>query len=514
MKSKNFVLLWSASAVLSAILALSAWAFSSPSGASPDDDYHLSSTWCAQGVREDLCENIPGKSESLKVPYSVVANQYCFAFQSDVNGSCPYNNELYETSRLNNVLGYYPPVYYWTMSWLASTDVYTSVLSMRIANGLLAVILLSILIVALPNHLRRVPIYAFLIPSIPLGVFLMASNNPSSWAYLGVITLFSAFTGFLSVDKTKTKLALAALSLVGVLLAAGSRADAAAYALLAIALAFAIKFSKGAFKPENLLVGGLLASITVLSFLFLSRQGTIAAGGVMSGPKDPDLPIPSLLINLTNLPQLWTGVFGTWGLGWVDTLMPPLVWVSMLSIYAAVVFSAVRWFDFRQSISFGIVFLALVFVPMYILSINRLVVGQDVQPRYLLPLMALLVAVALVRTSSTDGLIFSRGQVWIIGAILVLSNSVSLNTNLRRYISGVDIKSFNLDNTVEWWWPNFPFSPNAVWLIGSIFFALLLISLWKLRFVLALPGANGAKDVSASEKVVASAHTPLSEKRD
>jgi hypothetical protein len=514
MSAKRLTLLWSASAVLSAILALSAWAFASPSGASPDDDYHLSSTWCAQGVREDLCETIPGKNESLKVPYSVVANQYCFAFQSDVNGSCPYNNELYETSRLNNILGYYPPVYYWTMSWLASTDVYTSVLSMRIANGLLAVVLLSALIVALPNHLRRVPIYAFLIPFIPLGIFLMASNNPSSWAYLGVITLFSALTGFLSVDKPKPKLALAILSLLGVLLAAGSRADAAAYSLLAIALAFVISFSKGAFKPVNAIVGGALSSITLLSFLYLSRQGTIAAGGVMSGPKDPDLPIPSVLINLTNLPQLWTGVFGTWGLGWVDTLMPPLVWVSMLSIYAAVVFSAVRWFDFRQSISFGLVFLALVFVPMYILSINRLVVGQDVQPRYLLPLMALLVAVALFRSSSTTGLIFSRGQVWIVGAILVLANSVSLNTNLRRYISGIDIKSFNLDNTVEWWWPNFTFSPNAVWLIGSTFFALLLISLWNLRFALALPGASSAQKVAAIEMSAKKSNSSLGEKKD
>lgn len=41
---------------LLAIAGLGAWAFASPAGSSPDDDYHLASIWCAQGERDSICE--------------------------------------------------------------------------------------------------------------------------------------------------------------------------------------------------------------------------------------------------------------------------------------------------------------------------------------------------------------------------------------------------------------------------------------------------------------------------
>jgi hypothetical protein len=113
-----------------------------------------------------------------------------------------------------------------------------------------------------------------------------------------------------------------------------------------------------------------------------------------------------------------------------------------------------------------------------------------VQPRYLLPLIALLVAVALVRDSKQGGLEFSSIQVWILGALLVIANTVALNTNIRRYISGLDIQSVNLDFAIEWWWEDFPFSPQSVWIVGSLSFALFLVSLWKLRETLGLPGTD------------------------
>ena len=40
---------WIWLAPLLAYVALLAWAFASPIGAGPDDDYHLISTWCADG---------------------------------------------------------------------------------------------------------------------------------------------------------------------------------------------------------------------------------------------------------------------------------------------------------------------------------------------------------------------------------------------------------------------------------------------------------------------------------
>jgi len=159
-----------------------------------------------------------------------------------------------------------------------------------------------------------------------------------------------------------------------------------------------------------------------------------------------------------------------------------------LSIYTGLIFSSVRWFSFKQSVAVSLAFLALVIIPLYILTVSGLSVGQQVQPRYLLPLIALLGATALYRGSSALGLELTRGQVWIIGAGLFVANTISLHLNARRYITGMDQQGVNLDEDIEWWWSEFMLSPNVVWLGGSVSFALFLVSIWKLRTVLGLPG--------------------------
>lgn len=45
-----------ASGVAAFLLALVAWAFASPVGATPDEDFHLVSTWCGGGLRDGACE--------------------------------------------------------------------------------------------------------------------------------------------------------------------------------------------------------------------------------------------------------------------------------------------------------------------------------------------------------------------------------------------------------------------------------------------------------------------------
>jgi hypothetical protein len=120
-------------------------------------------------------------------------------------------------------------------------------------------------------------------------------------------------------------------------------------------------------------------------------------------------------------------------------------------------------------------------------------VGQWVQPRYLVPLLTLLLAVALYRSSSSKGVGLSSGQIFFIGLGLVVANAISLHTNLRRYLTGLDFNEISLDTAIEWWWvtkpagdPLFWFSPGNVWLGGVIAFALVFFSLWKLRFELGI----------------------------
>jgi hypothetical protein len=91
----------------------------------------------------------------------------------------------------------------------------------------------------------------------------------------------------------------------------------------------------------------------------------------------------------------------------------------------------------------------------------------------------------------------SRAQVWIIGFALVFAHIIALRTNLGRYLTGMSDVAENLDYGFEWWWVDRPaaneifwFSPNLVWITGSVAFAVFLVSLWKLRAELGLPGYN------------------------
>jgi hypothetical protein len=106
-------------------------------------------------------------------------------------------------------------------------------------------------------------------------------------------------------------------------------------------------------------------------------------------------------------------------------------------------------------------------------------------------LIALLGAAALYRTSSNSGLDLTRGQVLIIGSGMFIANTISLHLNARRYITGMDQQGVDLDKDIEWWWSNFPLSPNLVIWSASIAFAVFLIAIWKLRQPLGLPGSKG-----------------------
>jgi hypothetical protein len=327
-----------------------------------------------------------------------------------------------------------------------------------------------------------------LISCIPLGIFLIPSTNPSGWAFVSLVISFSALLGFLAVSDGPRRFSLAALFVFGLLLGAGSRPDAAAYLIIVLGIVSWISYSREKLNLANVLF--IVTSFVALVVIhFSARQSqSILSGGFQLQSNDSQTPQPNFFTNLAQLPELWVGVFGKWGLGWLDTPMPAVVWMITLCIFTAVIFASVRWFDFRQSLATLITLSALVFIPMYILTVSGLSVGQQIQPRYLLPLIALLGAVALYRSSNNTGLRLSFGQVVLIGAGLFISNTLALHLNTRRYVTGMDEHGLNLDQSIEWWWADSPISPGTVWISASLSFALLLLSLWKLREVLGLPG--------------------------
>ena len=476
---KLFEARWISIAVVSAILFFGSWALSSPVGSSPDDNFHNASIWCGQGIREDLCEegSIPN---SVAVAETLITNDLCYSRDATKSGACAESLNMVVTEHVNLKRDLYPDLYYWTMSWLASENITLSILSMRLANSTIAVAGFAFLIFYLPTHLKPMPLLGIFLSSVPLGVFLIPSVNPSGSGYVSLILFFSSFVGYLSTQERHPKVALGVLSVLSFALGAGSRSDTGLFLILAMALAWLVTFSRTRLNLANIILSSMLVLSVIITYFNTTQSQTTLAGEAV-WVNDGVTPA-EFQSNLIRLPELWMGVFGTWGLGWLDTPMPTLVWFITLSLFTAAIFSAFRGFTFLQGLATSLGFLALIVVPMVVLTQNGQPVGGLVQPRYLLPLIGLLVTVSMWR-NRTSGPIFSNPQL-LFGAIgLVIANMLALHSNLRRYLTGIDYWGLSLTRQVEWWWADFPLSPNHVWFIGSASLAILLFSVWKLRLL-------------------------------
>ena len=56
---------------------------------------------------------------------------------------------------------------------------------------------------------------------------------------------------------------------------------------------------------------------------------------------------------------------------------------------------------------------------------------------------------------------------------MAIAHAVALHANFRRYLTGIDIRVFDLNREREWWWP-LTTGPMTFWFVGSLDFTALL----------------------------------------
>lgn len=458
-------------APLAMLGALTAWAFASPVGSSPDDDYHQTSIWCSHGDRAGICE--PGKDDQHRVvAWELRYNSLCFNFRPEVSGDCPtYPGRTVDTDR-GNFDATYPPIFYWTMGIFASPNIDASIITMRIANAVIFVGLLTGLFFLTRRHHRGALIWGALVPVVPLGMFLIPSVNPSSWAITSACVLWVSVAAFLEEEQPWRRVALAMFATLATLMAAGARSDAAVYSGIAIVAAALLTFRRERRYLLSLLVPFGLVIMAVV-FFFSTGQAAVVDPG--TSPDAADLPSVRDVIayDVPRLAELWAGALGTWGLGWVDTDMPGGVWFPVIGAYLGLLFWALQAVRRRGALALAWVAFTLVIVPMYILIHDRVLVGWYVQPRYIYPLMFMLLGVALHALVRID-LGLRRTQLAVLVVALASANAFALHTNIRRYVTGTDLGGWNLSAFAEWWWEGVAFGPLATWLAGAAAFTLAL----------------------------------------
>ncbi len=480
---------WIHLAPLLAVLTLGAWAFASPIGASPDDDYHLVSVWCAAGGSE-ACQ--PSNRDDFRRMSTAFDSVRCYAMLSKQSAACLNEAELaldgatFRTSR-GNFQNKYPGAYYGTMHVFAGDNLLRNAMAMRFFNIALFVGLATALSALLHASRRQTLLWGWLVSLIPLGVFLIPSNNPSGWTVTGVGTAYLALLGWFETEG-KRRWALGALYVVGIVMAAGSRSDGAIFAAGATVVAVLLTACRTREWLRSTVLA--LAGLAIAAAFFLTTSQTDVGVEGFTGPTP--LPVPGAVApvvepvagfalaaqNLLMLPHLWTGVWGTWGLGWFDTVMPAIVPWAAVAAFIVVAFAGLSILGKRKAAALVGVVTVLTAMPVYLLTAGGDVVGDEFQPRYILPLIVLLALLVTTVPSRARNIRFTRVQALAILGALALANLVSLQVNIRRYVTGTDQQGVNLDSGAEWWWHGLPVGPMGVWLVGSLAFVGLLAVLW------------------------------------
>ena len=478
---------WVYLAPVLALLALTAWGFASPIGSSPDDDFHLTSIWCASANPSANCTAGTAPYNRM-VPKALVLDSICYLPDPNVSAACQtsrvdFDPKVTALTQRGNFVGGYPPLYYAVMGLFVGPNILVSAMTMRVVSSVLFAALTTVLFLLLPRPRRAILVWSWLVTTVPLGLFILASNNPSAWAIAGVGSAWIALLGWFETSGRR-KIGLGIVFGIAVLMAAGARGDGAVFAALGIVIVLFLAFTRTKkFALDAILPVGFLA---VCAYYFISAQQVISGLNGFGGPESAAMaqvrpPLALLVSNLLNVPFLWAGVFGSFGLGWLEVKMPQVVTLAGVACFIAVAFVGFAQLNRRKALALAAVGSALVVVPVFVLTRGGDIVGEQVQPRYLLPLIVLFAGL-LVLQAGRRPVQFTRGQVILVVATLSIVQAVALHTTMRRYITGQDHGGLNLNSGIKWWW-DIPVSPMAVLIVGSLCYAgLVWILAWEVTF--------------------------------
>jgi hypothetical protein len=484
----------SASLVMALIFSLAAWALASPVGADPDGQFHLSSIWCGSGYARERCEPPSNASESkipmvVKVPSGVALAGTCNSARSTESASCTVallNDHAMIETKFNNQGRLYPNLYYFVANKLVGHDIARSALSIRILNILLFIFLVSFIWILAPPDIRDgigLTLVTFL---VPLGVFIIASNNGSSWTTSGVSVYWAFLVIFLTSPDKARWMAAGLLSLLSAAMAAGSRADGAIFIVFSTAIAVLLAIGRDRNSVRKYwyrICAPFVISLMAVIAYFSAGQHAALTSGLLGSNDIGRNPAEVFFSNFQRLPVLYMGAFGLRGgmgdLGWLDTPMPEIVTASVLFTVIGLIVYSLKKRSRSEQLALYVSFIFLIVTPMAMLQMDNSIVGENVQARYILPLLVMTFGILLSGFRSQNEEFLSTKLRAIFSTLMIVAYTFALHTTMRRYITGNDVINWNLDRNREWWWSRGP-APMVVLCIGSLCFAYVVIYvMWK-----------------------------------
>lgn len=482
------------------LLSLLCWAFASPVGSSPDDDFHIANIYCLHDestCRSNLVEWPDGQPGWPADPADRTGSQWqrvqdaypdlwgnptprqlpCYVR----NGTTDYNPDPtvpadclnLEDSNANTPasidnLGYYPANTYRLLSIVTQETIRESVAAWRIAVCLLVTgLAVASVGLSMPTW-RRAVLVSWLVCAVPGGMFLFSSHNPSAVAVAGAVAIVGPGIALL---RERGKLAMSlmrgGLLLLGLLLTMGGRSEGVVFGLgaLLVAVIFGISGqwwrSRGLAVVAGCAVVGVLviAAVTGLStsverisqtYLYQASTGDSPWTAVMQAPT---------MLALAFEP-----------LGWLDITLPPAATVVSAVAFFGALMLGLAQVDSRKGVGIAVTVSVAFGAPVAIWTLS----GSGIQVRYMLPFIFLMTLAVLSPTRSHPLVRWSRPQWWLMGLAWGVANCVALFVVILRYTAGLTPGSSPLTlaamETPAWWWQAW-LPPTSNWVVGAGAFA-------------------------------------------
>ena len=442
------------------------WALVSPVAGSPDDDYHLGSIWCPNPVEGGSCDVVvsDGEVTNVIVPETVYMSQHCWAFHPETSAACSdvlSDQKMVPSYRFDT--GSYPPGFYHFHHTLVGPDVHRSVVIMRVANIILGLGgVLTVGALSAPR-VRQNLLLVTVVSWVPMGVYFVASNNPSSWAISGILMYGGALLSATHSSRWR-RWALLVFAALGAGMAMMSRPDAAFYLLVVTLAVWLLAPFRKNLLPEAIL-SGVATALGLLFFLSSSQAGSLTGDG--GWPVDPNASILNVFVaNLMSLPEYAVTFWGLgMGPGWLDVPLPGWATLTMIILFGALLFVGAQDISWRKGLAALAAFGALYGIPVVSMTLRHVKPVTYYQGRYMLPLLAIALLV-WIHTGTKRPLRLSMGQVIGIASIASVANAAALAATTLRYASGIGSGGLS-PAAGEPWWP-WAAGPLVVWMLGAL----------------------------------------------
>ena len=399
----------------------SIWAISSPIGSSADDNFHLTTIFCAKDSKQCLKTSVP---DQVLIERTIGEFPPCYVGfpagepgidrnYSKSSGECLKNipKEYIETNKFNQYQQY-PNTYYNFMANFVTDNTLFTVYFLRILNVGIASFLILLLLNVATNQIVY-PFTRMLLTAIyPVGIFFVASNNPSSWMITGLITNWAFLAAIIINLKTNQSKLVVGGSIVGYLisglLAAVSRFDSVYY-LFILNVSVLILFIDRKILSKyflKILPAFLLVIFISITMFFQNSGSARVLGNIVSKnysyiPASSTSGQPNSIVNtLLELPSYMLSIFGgqrpywtqfsgelpweyAYGVGWLEFSFPSIVSILLLFSMALLLANSLDAYTKKNTIVLVLVFISIV---IYIVG-WRLLKNYEpyyyFQPRYL-----------------------------------------------------------------------------------------------------------------------------------